>query len=111
MKVWKLYFELNKYDSLVPESITLDELQSFDGRRKKDSWRPLSLERMEPGKKLELSDAPGYNLIIFSKKALNTLSPLIQDSIEELEVLFEEGEYYAINVTTVLDVIDYSKSR
>ncbi len=112
MKIWQLFFEVDKYDNLVPvQSFTVDEIQSFDGRSKKDSWRPLEIKRMEPEKKLELSDAPGYDFPIFSKKALDLLRPLIQDSIEELEVRFEESEYCGINVTRVLDVIDYSKSK
>ena len=66
---------------------------------------------MEPEKKLELSDAPGFTIPVFSKRAVEILRPLIQNSIEELELQFEEAEYYGINVTTVLDVIDYSKSK
>ena len=66
---------------------------------------------MEPEKKLELSDAPGFNIPVFSKKALGILRPLIQNSIEELELQFQEAEYYGINVTTVLNVIDYAKSK
>ena len=66
---------------------------------------------MEPEKNLPLSDAPGFTIPVFSRRALEVLRPLIKDSIEELEFQFEEAEYYGINVTAVLDVIDYSKSE
>lgn len=112
MKIWQLQFELDKYDNLIPlKEFTVDEIQSFDGRTKRDIWKPLPVKRMEPEKKLELSDAPGFNIPVFSKKALDILRPLIQNSIEELELQFQEAEYYGINVTTVLNVIDYSKSK
>lgn len=41
---------------------------------------------------------------------MEVLRPLIQNSIEELELQFSEVEYYAINVITVLNVLDYDKS-
>lgn len=112
MKIWKLDFEVDKYDNLLPvKRFTVEEIQSFDGRKMKDTWKPLPVKRAEPEKKLELSDAPGFTIPVFSKKALEILRPLIQDSIEELELQFSEVEYYAINVITILNVIDYDKSE
>lgn len=112
MKIWHLNFELDEYDNLMPEkAFTADEIQSFDGRKMKENWMPLPVKRMEPEKNLPLSDAPGFTIPVFSGRALEVLRPLIKDSIEELEFEFEEAEYYGINVTTVLDVIDYEKSE
>ena len=45
-----------------------------------------------------------------SEKAVELLRPLMDETVEVLELDFEE-KYYAINVTTVLDVIDYEKSK
>lgn len=39
------------------------------------------------------------------------MEPLIRDSAEVLELLFTEKEYFGINVTSVLDVIDYEKAQ
>lgn len=112
MKIWKLNFEVDEYDNLLPvKRFTVEEIQSFDGRKMKDTWKPLPVKRAEPKKKLELSDAPGFTIPVFSKKALEVLRPLIQNSVEELELQFSEAEYYAINVITVLNVIDYDKSE
>lgn len=112
MKIWQLQFEVDKFDNLIPmKEFTAAEIQSFDGRIKKDIWKPLPVKRMEPEKKLELSDAPGFTIPVFSKKALEILRPLIQNSVEELALQFQEAEYYGINVTAVLNVIDYSKAK
>lgn len=112
MKIWQLYFEVDDYDNLIPErEFTAEEIQSFDGRKRKDTWKPLPVKRMEPEKELELSDAPGFSIPVFSKKALDILRPVIRNSIEELELKFPEADYYGINVTKVLNVIDYSKSK
>lgn len=112
MKIWKLRFEVDEYDNLMPvRAFTADEIQAFDGRKHKKRWKPLPVTRMDPEKGLELGDAPGFTIPVFSKKALDILRPLIQDSVEELKLQFDEGEYYGINVISVLDVIDYDKSE
>ena len=53
---------------------------------------------------------PGYRLIIFSKRAVDCIYPLISNYVEVLPLCYEE-EYYIINVTTVLKAIDYEKSE
>lgn len=112
MKIWHLNFEVDKYDNLVPEkAFSVEEIWAFDGRKLEKSWKPLPVKRMEPQKKRKLSDAPGFTIPVFSIEALSVLRPLMQGEIEELELLFDEHEYYGINVITVLDVIDYDKAK
>lgn len=112
MRIWQLYFDVDKYENLVPViKFSADEIQSFDGRRKKDVWTPVQVKRMEPEKKLELGDAPGFTIPVFSRRALEILYPIIKDSVEVLELKFPEEEFYGINIISVLDVIDYSKSQ
>lgn len=111
MKIWQLRFELEMFDSLVPvKSLSVEEIQSFDGRSHLKDWKPIKLERMEPEKKLKLSDAPGFGMIIFSKKAIECLKPLINNYVEVLPLECSEGEYTLINIITVLKAIDYEKS-
>lgn len=111
MRIWQLHFELDKYDNLMPVTpLSVEELQSFDGRSHAKVWCPLQVERMEPEKNLELSDAPGFILPVFSRHALSCLEPLIAPHIEALPLQFTEREFMGINVTTVLDAIDYGKS-
>ena len=111
MKIWQMNFELDCYDNLEPvHNLTVDELQSFDGRRHLNNWTPLRVMRMEPEKGLELSDAPGFILPVFSRRALDYLKPLIAPHVEVLPLSFDEGEFFAINVITVLDAVDYQNS-
>lgn len=111
MKIWQLNFELDKFDNLIPmRKFTVEEIQSFDGRSHLSQWKPLQVKRMEPEKGLDLSDAPGFTLPVFSRRALDCLAPLINKNAEVLPLDFNEKEYSAINVITVLDAIDYEKS-
>ena len=111
MKIWKLSADLDKYDDLCPKTpFTADELQAFDGRSLKASWKPLPVEPMEQKKKHKRGDYPGFTIPVLSERALQILQPLIENSSEELELVFDEKKYTAINVTAVLDVVDYEKS-
>lgn len=111
MKIWLLNFELDKYDNLEPiNEITIDEIQTFDGRSHVKDWRVLPVQRLEPEKRLELSDAPGFFIPVFSRRALECLKPLIDKNVEFLPLDFKENEYYGINVITVLDAINYERS-
>ena len=51
MKIWQLNFEVDLYDNLVPvPKLSVDELQTFDGRSHLSHWSPLHVARMEPEK-------------------------------------------------------------
>lgn len=111
MKIWQLKFELDEYDNLVPvKEFTVEEIQSFDGRRHLSQWQSIKIKRMEPEKGRDLSDAPGFTFPVFSRHALNCLERLISKDVEILPLDFQEREYLGINVITVLDAIDYEKS-
>lgn len=111
MKLWKLNFELDKYDNFIPvKKFTVEEIQSFDGRSHLNQWTPVRVERMEPEKGLDLGDAPGFTFPVFSRRALECLESLISKNVEVLPLDFDENEYFGINVITVLDAIDYDKS-
>lgn len=112
MKIWKLSAEVDKYENLCPvKAFTWEELQAFDGRPLKSKWQPLPVEPMGKKKNPKWSDYPGFTIPVLSMKALNILRPLIRNSSEELELKFNEKEYMAINITAVLDVIDYEKAE
>ena len=114
MRIWKLGFDLDSYDNLRPkERWTLDKIKSFDGRGQYGSWYPVELERLEPEKGLGLSDAPGFysHIPVFSENAVTILKKYIDYNAEILLTRFNEGNYYIINVTNVLECINWSDSK
>lgn len=111
MKIWKISAEVDQYDNLMPvKEFSPREYNLFDGTSLRNTWKTLAVQRMEPEKKLKLSDFPGFTIPVLSEKALVILKPYLANSAEELELFFQEKAYVAINVTAVLDVIDYEKS-
>lgn len=72
MKIWKLKFNVEEYDSLVPVKYAFDKFQIFDGRKKESYWIPLPVKRMEPETGLDLGDASGFmGFPAFNQKDLN----------------------------------------
>lgn len=112
MKIYQLHFDNEHYDYFVPEQeLPISELRTFDGRSKQNEWTLLAVRRANWRKGMELSDAPCCILPVFRREVLDALRPLIAGSVEELELVCSDGDYCGINVTAVLDVIDYTKSK
>lgn len=109
MKIWQLSFDFNNYANLqaIPP-LTADEIQSFNGSKKLASWSPRRVKPIET--ELELGDAPGFTIPVFSQKACDVLMPLIEQDVELLPLLSSKGTFFGVNVTNVLDVIDYDNS-
>lgn len=62
--------------------------------------------------KLNKGDFPSFFAIgvIFSEKALQVLSPLIQNSIQVIPLQCEEGRFDLIHVSDVVDCLDLERS-
>lgn len=111
MKIWRINQDVMNFDQfmLVNENDG-DFLLNFDGSSKKKEWYPIKVKRIKPKVRPNLGDTPCFYIMTLSEKAVELLRPLMDETVEVLELDFEE-KYYAINVTTVLDVIDYEKSK
>ena len=112
MKFFELCFDLDNYENLqLSKEASVEYYQMFDGRKLRESWLNPEVKRMEPEEGKKLGDAPGFNIPVFNKRAIDVLLPLIEDDIEILPLEFEGGELYGINVITVLDAVDYNLSE
>lgn len=111
MKIWKMRFELDKYNYLIPvKPFTVDEIWDFDGHSLLDTWEPRKFKLAKKNRQ-ELSDAPGFEFLILSPRAYDVLQNVMGKSIEVLDVLYDNEKYYGINILSVLDVLDYGKSE
>jgi hypothetical protein len=110
MKIWLLDFQVDEYDLVRSvQELGFEFPHSFDGRSKINSWVPFEVERLHEN---ELGNAPGFlpHIPIFDKKAVEAVKDLIAGSAEVLPLICREGEFYAINITQVLNCIDYEKA-
>lgn len=110
MKIWHLKTKANDFENLGwDDSVSIDEIRSYDGRSKKENWKPVRVKRLYDR---NYSNTPSLSshVPVFDKVAVNTMKSLISKSVEILPLLCEDGEFFAINVINVIDCIDYDNS-
>ena len=112
MKIWQLWADSDNYASFARvEAYTADDIQSFDGRSHANSWKPLKVEKIDTDKELDLGDMVSFTTPVFSEEAVNCLMQLIHEYVEFLQLDYTGKKYFAVNVTKVIDAIDYEKSE
>ncbi|MBE5951418.1 MAG: hypothetical protein E7260_07450 [Lachnospiraceae bacterium] len=110
MKIWILDCDVNEYENLLwEEELNLDEIRSFDGRKKEQDWRPIKVKCMY-GRKKGNTFGFSAHIPVFDKTAVNVLSDFLEGNAEILPLESEDGEFYSINITNILDCIDYENS-
>lgn len=112
MKIWKLWEDVNNYDSLMAKDSNFEhEFEALNGCSLIEGWEPIELKRMY-GEGLPLSDYPYFfGRPVMSDKAISALDSIIRDSVEYLSLAFEEKNYTMVNITKILNVIDYEKAE
>ena len=61
MRIWRLEFGLDEYDDLkTDKEWSIEKIREFDGREHDKDWEKVKVVRLEPEKKLPLSNAPGF---------------------------------------------------
>lgn len=110
MKVWILDCDVDHYENLYWEK-DIDFTLSFDGTEKVKEWSPVRVQRMYRNRKF--SNTPGLSphLPVFDKKAVSILKDFLIDNAEILPLDCKDGDFYLINVTNIIDCIDYEKSE
>ncbi len=115
MILWQLSYQSDRgFDSLVLTHHERDVKTYFSGKFKGkqigNDWGPVFTESRKT--KSLVTDCMGFGsgIPIFSEKALHELSRFLKGNIEALPLIHPQKAYYAINVTTVLDCLDYEHS-
>lgn len=111
MKIWILDCDVDNYENLEWEGkLDLGLVQSFNGSQKVKDWKPINVKRMYDR---EFSNTPGLasHIPVLDDKAIAILQDLLKGNAEILPLNCKEGDFFAINVTNILDCVDYKKSE
>jgi len=75
----------------------------------KQPWEPIEVETLYKGK---YKDFPDFfsGMIIVSQRAKQIIEPYTRNEVEFLPLIHKELDLYVVNVTNVLDCIDWDKS-
>ena len=94
-----------------------DKVYAWRGESKRDNWKPLHYVyamRNAKERRRKIGDFPYHGVAkpFFSKRAIAALRPMLEEAGELLDVYVEGkiGEFYLLNVTKVIDVLDLEKS-
>ncbi len=87
----------------------------FQGKAIGDIWQPVEVRDYESTDDFPIGDFPylhGFGIVpVFSDRAVEVLSDLLQGNGEILPLTCSIGTYYAFNVTKVVDVLDEAHSE
>jgi hypothetical protein len=96
------------------------QMDHFDGKPMRAIWRPIEYKvNVVPKEKYDGWKYPPSDVyanggkVIFSRKAVDALSDMLEVNGEILPLIFEgkENEYFAYNVLTVSNAVDEEKSE
>lgn len=113
MKVWKWGYESDKYDSFTfPDRDAVSEYLDpyFNGTVIGDKWGVVPFETYRSRKRCDCTGI-GSNIPIFSEKAVQVLEPHLNSNTELLPLQHPSKAYYAVNVTRLIDALDYENSE
>jgi hypothetical protein len=114
LDVYTLAADGDRYEYLVlaTEEDISRSLEGFDGRPMAGHWVPLRVEFVRAPKLPGRSDFPSLEGIsVFSARAVEALSDLLDGRCELLPLQCDDGEYFALNVTRLTDALDEERSQ
>jgi hypothetical protein len=112
MEVFRLEADADRYQNLalVDETEWARLNEGFGGDRMAGAWLPPKVEVDEP--KLPASDFPGFSgTPVFGARAVEALRDLLDPNGELLPLDCDTGDYWAFNVTAVIDALDEQASE
>jgi hypothetical protein len=87
---------------------------TFDGHSLGATWEPIRVERIteDQGQKWIPGDLPGHNVgdLVLNRKAKDKIGAFLEQYGELLPLACDDGEFWTLNVTCMIDALDESKS-
>ena len=113
MKVWKLDADLNEFESFKLVNKDKEFLRNFkkemsNGEKKNGKFDDLEIEIIDNGRASDLPQFWNYSgVLVFSENAKRCLESYLVDCVEFIPLKYGKVNYYMLNVTRIVDAIDY----
>jgi hypothetical protein len=113
VRVYELGTDLDRFNVFAPSSTRDDGIYNrFDTRPIAGEWRTVEISAADADD--STARFGDYTLLgtipVFSLRALEALAPVLKDNGEVLPLRYPRGEYFAYNVTRVLDALNEEES-
>lgn len=86
----------------------------FDGRSLQSTWEPIRVERIteDEGQKWIPGDLPGHNVgdLVLNRRAKDKIGAFLEQYGELLPLVCDDGEFWTLNVTCIIDALDEHQS-
>jgi hypothetical protein len=102
------------FEWLLPVNRDDNELLVFDGTPRAASWRPIKMKRLtrdDTGNPLAPNDFPPGCEMAVSSAAKTLLGPVLEEAGELLPLDCPDGDFWALNVTRLVDALDEEQSE
>ena len=117
-KITKVYAidHRDGFEWLLPVKSQDFEHLRFDGTPRAMAWKPVMMKRLtqtDDGARCELGDFPacsGSNMLFVSAAAKALLEPVLREAGELLPLRCADGDFWALNVTRMIDAFDEDKA-
>ncbi len=113
MRVWYPCIK-ESCDLIEPEpEWSIEEDRSFDGRSKLNGWEPprvVPLDKYVGPEHSDFSKLSGVSGLVTNEKGCKALRPCIKNDVEFLPLAYDDEVVYLMNVTTVLNCLDRTRS-
>lgn len=112
MKIWQWGFEADKYETVSfpnPEDSRKYLRRRFNTEPLGEEWKNVHIEVTGSRK---IGDCTGINsnIPIFSERTIQVLVPYLASNVELLPLQHPARSFYAVNVTRLIDGLDYENS-
>jgi len=117
MFVYFLRADANQSKNLIPEDETVWQHQFalFNGNSFPGKWKSIKVKLLSDQKSGNLlsGDFPSFasHVPVFSKRTVLAINDLLRSRGELYPLICDEGDYYAFNVTNVVDALDLEDSE
>ncbi len=112
MKIWTLRVDMDYEQVNIKNPSDLEKIeQTGRGNSLYKDWHPIELVTYKEGHHGDVLTFKGESLdLIVNRVVKEKIQPLIANDAEFLELRYQNQDYYLINVTNVLECIDYEQS-
>lgn len=112
MKIWQWGYESDRYESFTfpnPKEFNQYFDPYFNGMVIGDKWGRVRFETYHHGTACDCTGV-GSNYPIFSDHAIQVLAPYLNSNVELLPLQHPTKNFYAVNVTRLIDGLDFEHS-
>ncbi|MDK8182133.1 hypothetical protein [Paenibacillus sp. UMB4589-SE434] len=108
MKIWEI--SANPANTTIVEAednlSSFSDIELYKGLPLGGEWVPFKVQTYQEGSRMDFYNYYG-GIPVITEKTYEILKPYMENQVEFLPIIYDQTVLYAMNVTNVIDAIDY----